>query len=313
MAREDVIKFLDEDITTAELTRSGFSRKIVLQTWDYYRSELGERMEQLYRKALSTKLSGNQNGSRPLMTTIPEMELKSCVEKGLSIDMMAKKFGTTWHLVQRNLQALSLTASPWSSSQLHDLTQDQLEKLSVFNPHVVEAWKTRGLNREKFVLEMYRCFLSAATTLHWIRDLGSNAYQSSWRKGQRKIPSICWSINQHEMILALALEDSHIPYARQVNISNRMVADFVIIGTNVVVEVDGPYHVKEEDMKMDNQMRRLGLKVLRFSLNEMKSNIQLVMEKILKSTQLPRSVQLGFDQSGTFKLTRITRTQPTVS
>jgi very-short-patch-repair endonuclease len=115
------------------------------------------------------------------------------------------------------------------------------------------------------------------------------------------------------MILALALEDSHIPYARQVNISNRMVADFVIIGTNVVVEVDGPYHVKEEDMKMDNQMRRLGLKVLRFSLNEMKSNIQLVMEKILKSTQLPRSVQLGFDQSGTFKLTRITRTQPTVS
>lgn len=300
---------LTEEITTAALMEAGISRKIVLQSWNVYSSKFGDQMAQLHRKALSSKLKNNKNGARDLTAILPKEELIDLVAQGLSVDKIAKKYRVSWHTAQRNVQRIGLSSSPWASSQVHSITEDQLKKLAVFNDHIVDAWKKRGTSRMEFVRELHRCFLSLALALHWVKDLGHKAYNSSWKKGGKKIPSLCWSLNYHELILSLALEEAGIAYARQLTICPKICVDFGLINTNVVVEVDGPYHQKEDDMKRDQRLSSMGLVVVRVSLHDVEHELETVMAKI--NTAMMSSPQLGrleFEESGTFKLRKTTLT-----
>ena len=73
---------------------------------------------------------------------------------------------------------------------------------------------------------------------------------------------------------------------RQKNIGNYIV-DFYIASKRVVIEIDGLQHELEEnkaaDKERDFQLLNLGIKVLRYSNNDVNNNFDAVCEDILKN------------------------------
>ena len=76
---------------------------------------------------------------------------------------------------------------------------------------------------------------------------------------------------------------------RQKNIGNYIV-DFFIASKRVVIEIDGLQHKMQEnqdaDNERDNQLKNLGIKVLRYSNFDVNNNFNVVCEDILKNLGL---------------------------
>ena len=76
---------------------------------------------------------------------------------------------------------------------------------------------------------------------------------------------------------------------RQKNIGNYIV-DFFIASKRVVIEIDGLQHELEEnkvaDKERDFRLLNLGIKVLRYSNNDVNNNFNAVCEDILKNLGL---------------------------
>ena len=68
---------------------------------------------------------------------------------------------------------------------------------------------------------------------------------------------------------------------------DRFVADFFCVEKELVIEIDGGIHnetnIKELDENRTYELERFGLKVLRFSNEEVENEIEKVLEKIIKS------------------------------
>lgn len=75
-------------------------------------------------------------------------------------------------------------------------------------------------------------------------------------------------------------------FRRQHPISN-FIADFYCHKAKLIIEVDGEVHQNEEQADYDSgrtyEIQELGVKVIRFSNNEVKNNIEGVLEVIRKS------------------------------
>ncbi len=95
----------------------------------------------------------------------------------------------------------------------------------------------------------------------------------------RKLPTdaekILWSeLRSHALIHKF----------RQQHLIDNFIVDFVCLSKKLVIEVDGDYHFTEEQIQLDNErtiiLNDLGYKVIRFSNNEVKTNIHYVINKI---------------------------------
>lgn len=71
---------------------------------------------------------------------------------------------------------------------------------------------------------------------------------------------------------------------RRQQIIEQCIVDFVCLGKQVIIEVDGKYHTTEEqkglDDMRDEQLKSRGYKVLRFTNEEVTNNIEQVIECI---------------------------------
>ncbi|MBO5110889.1 MAG: DUF559 domain-containing protein [Clostridia bacterium] len=80
-----------------------------------------------------------------------------------------------------------------------------------------------------------------------------------------------------------------VPVKRQKNIGNYIV-DFFIERLNTVIELDGSQHGTNEhakaDRKRDEELRALGIRVLRYTNLEINQNFTGVCQDILKNTGL---------------------------
>ena len=76
---------------------------------------------------------------------------------------------------------------------------------------------------------------------------------------------------------------------RQKNIGNYIV-DFFIAKERIVIEIDGIQHKmsksKEADMQRDEDFKKLGINVLRYSNKDINYNFKAVCEDILKQLKL---------------------------
>ena len=76
---------------------------------------------------------------------------------------------------------------------------------------------------------------------------------------------------------------------RQKNIGNYIV-DFFIANKNIVIELDGSQHSMKENLEADRQrddeLCRLGIKVLRYRNSDVNGNFSLVCNDILKQLQI---------------------------
>lgn len=67
----------------------------------------------------------------------------------------------------------------------------------------------------------------------------------------------------------------------------RYIADFYNHENRLVVEVDGKIHEKQKeyDLNRENFLKTNGYKVIRFKNDDIKSNMEIVLETILKNTK----------------------------
>ena len=79
---------------------------------------------------------------------------------------------------------------------------------------------------------------------------------------------------------------------RQKNIGNYIV-DFFIASKRVVIEIDGLQHTmienQEADRKRDEELQKLGIKVLRYTNFEVNNNFNTVCNDILKNIGMDAS------------------------
>ncbi len=79
---------------------------------------------------------------------------------------------------------------------------------------------------------------------------------------------------------------------RQKNIGNYIV-DFFIASKRVVIEIDGLQHTmienQEADRKRDEELQKLGIKVLRYTNFEINNNFNTVCNDILKYIKMDAS------------------------
>ena len=75
-------------------------------------------------------------------------------------------------------------------------------------------------------------------------------------------------------------------FRRQQPIDNYIV-DFVCFENRIIIEVDGGRHTSEKDSERDSYLKKHGFKVLRFWNNEVLTNVEGVLEIIMKNCLSP--------------------------
>ena len=97
-------------------------------------------------------------------------------------------------------------------------------------------------------------------------------------------------LTPEEKILWFQLRNSSLGYRfrRQHSIGN-FIADFFCAEKRLVIELDGNQHLdnKEGDQERTNYFESLGIKVIRFWNNEVRDNIDRVIEKIKEELEQP--------------------------
>ena len=101
-------------------------------------------------------------------------------------------------------------------------------------------------------------------------------YSRQLRKDMTEAEKLVWA-----KIRGKQLKD--VQFYRQKPLGN-FIVDFYCAKANLVIELDGGQHFTEKgeakDIKRDDYLKQLGLKVLRFSDNEVFENIEGIIEKI---------------------------------
>ncbi|MBQ9356512.1 MAG: endonuclease domain-containing protein [Prevotella sp.] len=74
---------------------------------------------------------------------------------------------------------------------------------------------------------------------------------------------------------------------RRQHVIGMYIADFVSLKNRLVIEIDGEYHLTTEQQIADNErtefLQKKGFRVIRFTNNQVLSDIESVMSNIIKS------------------------------
>jgi leucyl-tRNA synthetase len=100
------------------------------------------------------------------------------------------------------------------------------------------------------------------------------------RKEPTEAESILWDL--------LRAKKTGYKFRRQHSV-DRFIPDFVCLEKKLIVEVDGDYHLSEEQIVLDNArteiLENLGYKIIRFSNKDVKSSPHFIVEKIKSELQ----------------------------
>ena len=95
---------------------------------------------------------------------------------------------------------------------------------------------------------------------------------------------------------AIRASQCGVRFRRQHNIGDYII-DFVCLSKQLIIEVDGAYHLNETQMLFDEQrsdkLKQLGFRVIRFKNEEIIANVDRVMDKIRKELAHNGSPLLG--------------------
>lgn len=79
---------------------------------------------------------------------------------------------------------------------------------------------------------------------------------------------------------------------RRQHIIGCYIADFVCIRRKLIIEIDGGYHSQEEQIIKDylrtEDLNKMGFEVMRFTNDEIYSNLSEVLDKIFNYISVPR-------------------------
>jgi very-short-patch-repair endonuclease len=281
--------FLREKLTWREMRKKyGVTRRVFYDTLRHYRPLYSRQLRAIRSFRHARSKYGNRHGTKPHPSVVLNRDrLKRRLREGWRVPQIAREVGCSEFLVSRNIEYHDLRDAQRGTlpTFIGDHNIHLLERLETLHPGVTEAAKNLTNEKaEEFFLRLYKAHLRLLELVWFVQRLGKT--RGRYYRSHGPSP-ICWSLNRGEALLALALEEETIPYARQVSLEKRkggQLGDFLVDG-RLYVEVDGPYHKKsqESDKRKERLMRKTGKPLLRLPLALVESDLQAAMEEIRRA------------------------------
>jgi len=283
------------------------SRRVALRSWKAY-PQFQTQLRQLHSARLVEAQKGNRNGARQPSVRLSETKLVQMVQRGIPLERMAKLFKTTPFLVRRNMQIYGLQKLGNAPVKARILTEHQIVEIDRMCPGLSAAFSGYSTDKAKFFRTAYAAFLKLLNQAWFLKDMCQMPF-TRFKEDRGGLEEISWSMNRHELYLSQELLAAEIPHYREYVYSGNLRADFALIGTSLLVEVDGEYHTEAQDRKNTAVMNRLGYQVLRFTTKQVQFSMPEVLQKIRTALkQSSASNPLVCRQSGTLKSKKITAT-----
>lgn len=123
-------------------------------------------------------------------------------------------------------------------------------------------------------------------SMHYGAEAFSYKNADQLRKYQTEPERILWEELKNKKLTGYKFRRQH-PVSR-------FVVDFYCHSAKLVIELDGDVHknpeVKENDLNRQMELEEFGLKVIRFSNNEVLMDIEIVLDKIYKTILLQKKL-----------------------
>ncbi len=102
------------------------------------------------------------------------------------------------------------------------------------------------------------------------------------RKNQTEAEKTLWSYLRNRRLLNKKFNRQYIIYYKINNIKKFFIVDFYCNEAKLVIEIDGGVHLKQKtyDKNRSGILKELGLHVIRFTNEEIKNNLEMVLLRI---------------------------------
>lgn len=282
------------------------TRKITLRSRTFYKEKYRTQLARLTSERLAATTYGNARGSHPPSVILPEADFLKKVSEGFGTWQLAVHFGTSEFIVKRNLkyygQHLQKKLAKSSLGTMRNLDMARLDRLC---PGLSTMPVVSAQERTLFLEKAYYTYLTCLQDAWHLKDMCKTHFRYIREKMKLDMEEVSWSDRRHEVELALELLNAKIPFWREHPIPNygKKRADFALINSNILLEVDGEYHEEKKDSLRDSELQALGYRVLRFSTRSVIREMPTVMEKIKEelAKPLPPSARLIYRRSGILK------------
>ena len=283
------------------------SRRVALRSWRAY-PHLKEELKRLHRARLADVQKGNENGRRMPSVTLSKAQLERRVALGIPIERIAKEMGTTPFLVERNIQVHGLQKLGNAPVRTRTLTEFQLKQMEAACPGLTADFTTYSTDKEKFFRKAYQAYTVLLQQAWFLKDMCQMPF-TRLKEDKGGMEEISWSMNRHELALSQELISLKIPHFREYVYSGNKRADFGLMGTNILIEVDGEYHTDAQNKVNTKAAEQLGYQVMRFTTRQVQFKMSAVMTEIQDALKQSFSgVPLVSKRCGTLKLKATTAT-----
>jgi very-short-patch-repair endonuclease len=267
------------------------TRKITLYSRNYYKAKYREPLLRLTSERLAAQKIGNKSGRREVAILIPKEDLEDQVKKGMGLWQMEKHFGLSAFLIRRNLQHYGMTLlQKTAESKVSVLRTEGTGNIERISPDLVTMPFVTLEEKRAFISKAYEAYLHLLMDAWYLKDTCSNVHRYIKQSHGIHLEEISWSPRRYEVELALSLMDAKIPFWREYPVPEVIAgarADFGLIGTNIIVEIDGDYHETEEDARRDGVLTSLGYRVIRFKVDYVSFRMKEVMDRIMHEVAQP--------------------------
>ena len=177
------------------------------------------------------------------------------------------------------------------------MTKERLKRLEAISHGIMDAYNNYVDDPEKFGVMIYQAYLDSLCNAWWISDFcHSAAYSILYKTRSKMLDKVCWRANRGEVYFAQELILRKIEFVREFKWAqerNCKLVDFGIIGTNILVEIDGSVHdmkgVVKKDRLKEKAMKLAGYQVLRLKTNYLVDHMKEAMETLVNTMNQPSS------------------------
>ena len=170
----------------------------------------------------------------------------------------------------------------------------ELKARIIFEPPYRDANALRGLDGFDYIWVIWHFSANEASPLPppkegEIRQMADTIDYSLLKENAKRMK---YNPTDAESVLWCYLRDKQLGHKfRRQHIIGQYIVDFVCISKNIIIEVDGGYHLNEEqrlkDKEREDELSRMGYKTLRFLNEEVILDTENVVKKIVHALSTP--------------------------
>ena len=298
--------FLEQEYTVAKVLElyPAINRNLLVLSKKMYREEYKEELRRLRSKHHAIAVTGNRRGELKISTCLlDETALREALEKGTPVPAIGRSMGVSKKVVLANMAHYGLRQTHITPPRLLHADAIHMEQLEVFSPGIGEKAKNFYQDQAGFFSALYDAHC-AIQKLVWFVKAQGRWHGSTKERGYVPKSRISWSTNKYELKLSMSLTELGVEHDREHILYGNSRVDFAFPGTDLLVEIDGEYHVsnektREQDKRKEAAASSMGLQIHRVTTKDVEQDLDLVAADIATYVKWYLSSQQECRTSGT--------------